>query len=211
MKLLRLENGRLVEVANLTRLAASDCNDMVVHPDTGRAYIGSYGFDVEAGEEPAPAPLACVEPDGDAWVVAEGLHFPNGSAITPDGTTLIVTESSGKRLSAYSIQPDGSLAHPRVWADLTPNIPAGICLDASGAVWVADPVNQGVMRVLEGAGAVDWIGSPRPVYACELGGEEGRTLYLCTAESSNAAKTVESRTGRIEAIEVDVPRAGLTD
>lgn len=210
-RLLRLDNGRLGEVADLSPYSTFHCNDMVVHPETGRAYIGNYGFDPESGEDPTPTTLVCVEPDGEAWVVVDGMHFPNGSVITPDGRTLIVAESFGQRLTAYTIEPDGSLSEPRVWADLSPNVPDGICLDAAGAVWVADPVNEGVMRVLEGAGPVEWIGISRGAYACELGGEDGRTLYVCTSESSNPEQSVELRSGRIEAIDVDVPRAGLAD
>ncbi len=206
-RLMRVENGRLTEVARLAPYVSSDCNDMAIHPVTGRSYIGNFGFDLEGGGDPRPTTLVCVEPEGDAWVVAENLHFPNGCVITPDGRTLIVAESFGYRLSAYAIEQDGSLSDPRVWADLQPNVPDGICLDASGAVWVADPVNEGVMRVLEGVGPVEWIPFDRGAYACELGGEDGRTLFVCTAETSVAEQTVRLHTGRIEAVEVDVPRA----
>jgi sugar lactone lactonase YvrE len=203
-KLLRLDPAGLVEVADLSALASFHCNDMVVDA-LGRAYIGNFGFDMDAGAEPTSTSLVCVEPDGEAWVVVEELLFPNGSVITDDGHTIVVAESFGQRLSAYSIQPDGSLTDSRVWADLRPNVPAGICLDADGAIWVADPISGGVIRVIQGAGPVDWIPTGRGAYACVLGGEDGRTLYVCTADSSNPARTLETRTGRIDAVRVDVP------
>ena len=206
-KLLRLDPGGLVEVADLSELAPFHCNDMVVD-DVGRAYIGNYGFDVDAGAEPTSTTLVCVDPDGEAWVAIEQLLFPNGSVITDGGHTLVVAESFGQRLSAYAILPDGSLADGRVWADLRPNVPDGICLDAAGAIWVADPINNGVMRVIEGAGPVEWIPTGRGAFACVLGGSDGRTLYVCTADSSDPAKTVSLRSGRIEATRVDVPAAG---
>jgi sugar lactone lactonase YvrE len=203
-KLLRLDPQGLVAVADLSASASFHCNDMVV--DThGRAYIGNFGFDVDAGDEPTSTSLMCVEPDGEAWVVVEQLLFPNGSVITEDGGTLIVAESFGQRLSAYSIQPDGSLTESRVWADLRPNVPDGICLDSEGAIWVADPISCGLMRVVEGAGTVDWIPTGRSAYACVLGGSDGRTLFVSTADSSNPARTVESRSGRIETVRVEVP------
>ena len=205
-KLLRLDPGGLVEVADLSELAPFHCNDMVVDAQ-GRAYIGNYGFDIDAGAEPTSTTLVCVDPDGDAWVAVEQLLFPNGSVITDGGHTLVIAESFGQRLSAYAIQPDGSLGTGRVWADLRPNVPDGICLDADGAIWVADPINDGVMRVIEGAGPVDWIATGRGAYACVLGGSDGRTLYICTADSSDPAKTLGLRTGRIEATRVDVPAA----
>lgn len=209
-RLLRLENGRLTEVAKLGPMVVSDCNEMVVHPVTGRTYVGNFGFDLEMGDDPAPTTLVCVEPDGDAWVVLENLHFPNGLVITPDGHTLLVAESFGQRISAYTIEADGSLSDPRVWAELAPNVPAGMCLDEAGAVWVADPVNEGVMRVFEGTGPVEWVSISRGCYACELGGDEGRTLFVCTAESSSRTETIELHSGRIESVEVDVPRAEIT-
>jgi sugar lactone lactonase YvrE len=208
-KLLRLDEGKQVVVADLTELTGFHCNDMVVHPVTGRAYIGNYGFDLDGGEEPTSTTLVCVEPNGEAWVVVEGLYLPNGCAITPDGRTIVVAESFGRRLSGYDIGTDGSLSNPRVWADLRPNVPDGICLDAEGSFWVADPVNSGVMRVREGIGSVEWIPTRQSAYACELGGSDGKTLYVCTAETSEPAQAVELKTGRIEAVAVDVPGAAF--
>ena len=202
--LLRLDPGGLVRVADLSDLAPFHCNDMVVD-GTGRAYVGNFGFDIDGGAEPTSTTLVCVEPDGEAWVVADQLLFPNGSVITDGGHTLVVAESFGQRLSAYTIEPDGSLSNPRVWADLRPNVPDGICVDADGAIWVADPINHGVMRVLQGAGPVDWIPTGRRAYACVLGGADGRSLFVCTGASSNPARTLQDRTGRIEVVRVDVP------
>ena len=202
--LLRLDPGGLVRVADLSDLAPFHCNDMVVDGH-GRAYVGNFGFDIDGGAEPTSTTLVCVEPDGEAWVVADQLLFPNGSVITDGGHTLVVAESFGQRLSAYTIESDGSLSNPRVWADLRPNVPDGICVDADGAIWVADPINHGVMRVIQGAGPVDWIPTGRRAYACVLGGSDGRSLFVCTADSSNPARTLQDRTGRIEVVRVDVP------
>ena len=205
--LLRLDEGGLVTVCDLSRFSPHPWNELVVDPD-GRAYVGCFGHDIEAGDEPAGAPLVCVEPDGEAWVVVDRMLFPNGSVVVdgPDGRTLIVAETWGQRLSAYDLLPDGSAARPRVWADLRPNVPDGLAVDAEGAVWVADPVLRGLMRVVEGVGAVEWIPTgDHAAYACTLGGSDGRTLYVCTSETSNPSRTVRERSGRIEAVRVDVP------
>ena len=207
-KLQRLDPEGLVDVADLSPLAAFHCNDLAVD-DQGRAYVGNYGFDIDAGAEATSTNLICVEPDGEAWVVAEQLLFPNGMVIADGGRTLVVAESFGQRLSAYDLNDDGSLANPRVWADLRPNVPDGICLDAAGGIWVADPVNQGVMRVVQGAGPVDWIPTSRKPYGCALGGDDGRTLYICTAESSDYHKTIDLCSGRIEAVRVDIGAPGV--
>jgi sugar lactone lactonase YvrE len=37
------------------------------------------------------------------------MFFPNGMVITPDGATLIVAETVGRRLTAFDIEPDGAL------------------------------------------------------------------------------------------------------
>jgi len=118
-RLLRLDHGgpdgaRLSVVADLSALATFHCNDMVVAAD-GRAYVGNFGFDLDAGESPRPATLVMVEPDGAAAIVAEEMRFPNGTVITPDGRTLIVGESVAGCLTAFTIEPDGTLSNRRLW------------------------------------------------------------------------------------------------
>ncbi len=205
-QVVRLEGRTPVVHADLRPFFEHSANEMVVD-ETGRAFVGTFGFDVEGGDAPEPAPLVCVEPDGTAWVVAEGLQFPNGSVIADNGGTLLVAESFAQRITAYEIRLDGSLRNPRVWADLRPNVPDGMCLDASGAVWVADPVSQGVMRVDGSSGALDWIETSQPAYGCALGGSDGRTLFISTAAASEPEQCREERTGRIEATKVSVPGA----
>ncbi len=203
-QVLRLE-GRTVKVhADLRPFFEHNANEMVV-TDAGRAYVGTFGFDIDGGDSPAPAPLVCVELDGTAWIVADGLQFPNGAVVADNGATLLVAESYGQRISAYDLQPDGSLTNPRVWGELKPNVPDGMCIDAEGAVWVADPVSQGVMRVQRGVGSVEWIDTSQPAYGCVLGGTDGRTLFIATSESSEPDRSVQMRSGRIEATKVDVP------
>ncbi|MCD9622356.1 SMP-30/gluconolactonase/LRE family protein [Rhabdothermincola salaria] len=199
--------GTTTPIAALDAFAAHPWNDMAVTTD-GRAYIGEFGHDPLGDGAPDGARLVCVEPDGEAWVVAEDLLFPNGAAVLEraDGVTLLVAETFGQRISAYDVQADGSLARPRVWADLRPNVPDGMCLDVEGALWVADPVNEGVMRVVESVGAVAWVPFPgRSPYGCALGGSDGHTLYVCTGASTNPARTITERRGRVEALRVEVP------
>ncbi|HEY6531944.1 MAG TPA: SMP-30/gluconolactonase/LRE family protein [Acidimicrobiales bacterium] len=207
--LLRLDGATLTTVCDLSRFSPHPWNDLVVDRD-GRAYVGGFGHDVEAGDEPAGGPMVCVEPDGEAWVVIDRLLFPNGAIVvdTADGRALVVSETYGQRLSAYDVLPDGSAARPRLWADLRPNFPSSVTLDADGAVWVADPVLKGLMRVKPGIGTVGWISTgDRGAFSCALGGSDGRTLYVCTSGTSNPTRTVRDRSGRIEAVRVDVPAA----
>lgn len=207
-KLLRLDPGGLAVHADLSALAHSHCNDMVVGPD-GRAWVGNFGFDHRQAEDPRLTCVVRVDPDGRAEVAADDMFFPNGSAITPDGRTLIVAETWGRRLTAFDISADGTLDRRRCWADLAPMVPDGICLDAEGAVWVADARGNHVQRFLQGGQVAQSVATPgRSSYACMLGGPARRTLFILTNTGSGPAMA-QKRDGRIETVEVAVPGAGL--
>ena len=207
-KLLRLEGGALKEHADMSRAAPFDCNDMVV--DTkGRAYVGNFGFDLHNAEKPRTTNMLMVTPEGQVRVVAENLMFPNGTVITPDGKTLIVGESFGAKLTAFDIAADGSLSNPRLWANITPYVPDGICLDAEGAIWVSAATGSTVIRVKEGGEISEKIKVETDTFACMLGGPNRKTLFVLTAASSNPDECKKNPTGRIEITEVDVPGAGL--
>jgi len=207
-RLLRLDPDGLAEVADLHELASHHCNDMVVDR-LGRAYVGNCGFDLIAQQPFAPAEIVLVTPDGDARVVADDLAFPNGTVITPDGHTLIVAESYGARLTAFQIEPDGSLTQRHIWAQLEQAVPDGICLDAEGAIWVASPGSGEVLRVREGGEVTHRIKMSTRAYACMLGGPQRRTLFVLTAETANPDKAKAKASSRVEIVEVDVPGAGL--
>ena len=207
-RLLRREaDGRLVQHADLSALAAFHCNDMVVD-GKGRAYVGNFGYDLLARAPLTPADLVLVEPDGSTRIVARDLAFPNGSVITPDGATLIVAETAAKRLTAFDIGADGSLSNRRLWADLGPFRPDGICLDAEGAVWASTVRGRACIRVAEGGALLDRIDTADPCIACMLGGEDRRTLYIVTGEVEAAEQALARRSSAIWQLRVEVPGAG---
>ena len=207
-RLLRLDPEGLVIVADLNHLASFHCNDMVVDKQ-GRAYIGNFGFDLSANEPVKPAEIVLVTPDGNARVVAEELYFPNGTVITPDDQTLIVAETWGNCLTAFDIEPDGTLKNRRTWAKLEDVYPDGICIDGEGAIWVAAPHPGAVIRVREGGNITHSLNVTTKPYACMLGGYDRRTLFVCTAGSFNPDEVVAHPNGKIEIIEVEIPGAGL--
>jgi sugar lactone lactonase YvrE len=209
-RLLRFDGGgaALSEVADLSALATFHCNDMVVSAD-GRAYVGNFGFDLDGGERPRPATLVAVEPDGTARIAADEMRFPNGSVITPDGRTLIVGESVAGCLTAFTIATDGTLSDRRLWAQLHGAVPDGICLDAEDAIWLACPLTNRCLRVREGGEILEEIATERQAFACMLGGEDRRTLYICTSESGPPSVTTVTRRGRIQTRRVDVAGVGL--
>lgn len=208
-RLMRMTPNGLALLADLSGLAPGFTNDMVMD-HLGRAYVGNFGFDLNGGESPKPTVLICVEPDGQARIVAEDMMFPNGAVITPDNRTLIIAETFAGRLTAFDILPNGDLANRRVFAEIPGVFADGICLDAANGIWVACATEDRIVRVAEGGKITNEIPLPgRRSYACMLGGADRRDLYICTAEEHLPEKTIVSRKGRIEMIRVDVPGAGL--
>jgi sugar lactone lactonase YvrE len=223
-KIMRREfDSSLVEHADLSSLAPWHLNDMLVD-HRGRAWVGNFGFDLMGDAKVTTTNLICVDRDGCARVAAEGLGFPNGMALTPDGSTLIVAETLMNRLSAFDVA-SGELGKRRTWAAFgdppkadevarclsQANVaPDGICLDAEGAVWVADAKEGRLIRVAEGGGILEELKTDgMGVFACMLGGDNGRTLFACVAPTFNEAEASANHRAAIWMISVDVPRAGL--
>jgi len=223
-KVLRREaDGSLAVHADLSALAPWHANDMLVDHD-GRAWVGNFGFDLTGGAPPRTTVLICVEPDGAARIAADGLGFPNGMVLTPDRKTLIVAESFASRLSAFSVS-GGSLSERRTWAAFgnPPRsadhgsalrelavAPDGICLDAEGAVWVADATHQRLLRVAEGGRILDELtAGGLGLFACMLGGDDGRTLFVCAAPTFREAEAAANHRASILMTKVGVPHAGL--
>ncbi|MGZ6020042.1 MAG: SMP-30/gluconolactonase/LRE family protein, partial [Phenylobacterium sp.] len=162
----RTAGGQIGVHADLGHIATFHCNDMVVD-SAGGAYVGNFGFDLDAAIAARGVPdvlanhptarLAYVAPDGTARVAAEDMHFPNGPVITPDGKTLILGETLAACLTAFDIGPNGDLSNRRVWAPTTPAVPDGICLDAEGAIWVANPIAPQCLRIAEGGAVLETI------------------------------------------------------
>jgi len=216
MKVLRLEAGALVVHADLEGLARHLCNDMVVDR-VGRAWVGNFGFDLDAelerrgpesvlSDHPATN-LVRVDPDGSVHLAAPQMHFPNGSVVTPDGRTLIVAETLGLRLTAFDIGADGGLANRRVWAEVGMRAPDGICLDADGNIWVANALAPECVLFAPGGEVLQVVATSQNCYACALGGEDDRDLFMLTAASSQRGVAARERTGRIETTRAGSPGA----
>ena len=212
----RWPDGRFERHADLKDYSAHLCNDMVVDAH-GRAYVGNFGFDLDAAmADRGPAGviadhpttvLALVQPDGSVSDAAPGerFSFPNGMVITPDGATVIVAETFGLRLTALDIAADGTLSNRREWAPVAPRLPDGICLDASGAVWIANPAAPECALIAPGGEVLDTVATgDLNCYACMLGGPQGRHLFMLVAppDAATAAK------GKVLVTEVGAGRAG---
>ena len=221
----RSPGGEVAEHADLSQLSKGDINDMVVDA-RGRAYVGNFGFDLMTRADPAPTELVRVDPDGWATVAADGLWFPNGTVISPDGGTLIVGETVAARYTAFAIAGDGSLTDRRVWGQMAPEppfdsfehmvaglqfAPDGCSLDAEGHIWSADAVGGRAARLAPGGEVVEAVPVPDGlgVFACQLGGDDGRTLLLCAAPDFLERRRQGAREAVLLTTTVEVPHAGL--
>jgi sugar lactone lactonase YvrE len=199
-------DGTLVPHADLSGISALGWNEVAVDP-RGNAFVNNVNFDMSGGFDfevgSTSGLIAVVRPDGTSEQVADTIAFPNGMAITPDGSTLIVAESFASLLSAFDIAPDGALSNRRVWAQFEGGAD-GISLDAEGAVWCAS--RTGALRVLEGGEITDRIDLDLMGFSCALGGPDGRTLAIVANEWHGPENIGKGpRTGRVVLTEVKVP------
>ena len=203
-KLLRREvDGTFVTCADLGGMSEHPWNE-VATDSRGNAFVNNIGFDF-AGGEPGPGFIVVVTPDGQIRQVADGVMFPNGMAVTPADSTLIVAESYGNCLTAFDIEADATLSNRRVWAPLGDGHPDGICLDAEGAVWYADVGEQHCVRVAEGGEILQTIPLDRGGFSCALGGPDLRQLFIVATVWDPTSIGVGEPTGQIQVVDVDVP------
>jgi len=203
-----LPNGRFLIVSGREAKIHDDYADLstlaplwneIVVDGRGNAYVNGSGV------------IALVTPDGRVQRVGDGGAFPNGMAVTPDNSTLILAESYARQLAAFDIAADGTLSNRRTWAALGAGVPDGICMDAEGAVWYADVPNKNCVRVQEGGKILEKVQLDRGGFACMLGGADGRTLYIVATEWRGMDKIAEvaaARTGKILTVVAPSPHAG---
>lgn len=220
----RAADGTVSQHADVSALTSGHLNDMVVDR-RGFAYAGNFGFDLMNRDEPAAAALVRIDPDGGASVAAEDLWFPNGMVIT-DGGTLVVAETFAARFTAFQIQEDGALIDRHVWAQVQPSPepadtetmlgavtfgPDGCALDAEEHIWAANALAGALCRVAPGGEIVEEISMPEGlgVFACGLGGGDGRTLIACAAPDFYEKARSAAREAVLLTTTVEVPHAGL--
>ncbi len=208
-------DGSACPYADLSRFGVQGWNDIVVD-GRGNVYVTSIGFGFLAGEAPEAGMIVLVTPDGTGRQVAGDLEFPNGMVVTPDNSTLIISESFASRLTVFDISADGSLSNRRVWAEgLAPD---AICLDADGAIWVGTPstgddgfLRGAVVRIREGGEVLSRVDHDRPIFGCALGGPDRRTLFLLAAEwrgTDQVADVIAARTGQVLTTQAPAPGIG---
>jgi sugar lactone lactonase YvrE len=196
---LRYDGDTITTVVDLSDIAPASLGDMVVD-EAGRAFVGSQAR--EGGV------VVRIDPDDSVSVVADDLDFPNGMVVTPEGT-LIVAESTGRRLTEFTIDASGVLSDRRVFADALDGPPDGITLDVQGGVWTSLTLTHHFQRITRGGTVTDTIDmGDRSAIACTLGGPERRTLFLLSATDSYPDRLVGTKLSRVDALIVDIPGAG---
>jgi sugar lactone lactonase YvrE len=213
-RLYRLEPDGVVVHADLAAVCPWQCNDMIVAAE-GTAYVTHFGYDMWGGTTAfRPAPLIRVKPDGRVDTVADDLLCPNGIALSADGRTLYVAEPGGSRISRFTVARDGSLGDREVFAEIAPVAgqqyapPDGICLDAAGAVWAAEPIGKRILRIEAGGRVTSEITFAQHPLAVALGGPDRRTLFVCCSEQISKPHRAPQPQGTIRTLAVTVPGSG---
>jgi sugar lactone lactonase YvrE len=206
-RLLKLIEGQLSLYADLSNIAVGTIDDMVID-GVGRAYVGDLGFDLPPPpERGVPGRIILVTPDCQTRVVAEGLRFPNGIAISDDHTRLVVAEMDGECLAEYGMEADGGLHLSRRLP--CAKDPDGICLDRDGAVWVASFSEDAFVRIARDGQEQQRISVPgRRAIACTLGGSDRRSLFCLSAATTYEALREGKSSARIDVVDVETPGSG---
>jgi sugar lactone lactonase YvrE len=200
-QVLRYDGESVTVLADLARLVPANLGDMVVD-GRGRAYVGSQAR--HGGV------IVKIDPDNRCAVVASDLAFPNGMVVTAGGDTLIVAESTGRRLTSFDIKDDGTLCNRRSFAEGLDGPPDGITLDAEGGIWASMTLAHQFERIVHGGEVTDRINmGERTAIACTLGGPDRRTLFLLSSTDAYPQRLIGTKLSRLDAVTVDVPGAGL--
>jgi sugar lactone lactonase YvrE len=206
-RLMTYADGRLSLYADLSGIASGTIDDMIID-GLGRAYVGDLGFDMPPPpDRGAPGRIILVMPDGAARVVAEGLRFPNGIAVSADNSRLVVAEMDGACLADYDIEPNGDLKFRGRFGSM--KSPDGICLDQQGAVWVAAFEEDAFIRLDRSGRELQRIEVPgRRALACTLGGAERKTLFCLSAATSYEELRQRKSSSRIDVVDVEIAGTG---
>jgi sugar lactone lactonase YvrE len=200
-QILRYDGDTVDVLADLSDVVPANLGDMVID-DAGHVFVGSQAR--------SGGVIVRIDADGRSTVVAEDLDFPNGMVVTPDQGTLVVAESTGRRLTAFTIATDGALTDQRMFADGLSGPPDGLAVDAEGGVWASMTLAHEFQRIVDGGHVTDRVVTDgRAAIACALGGPEGRTLFLLSSTDAYPERLVGTKASRIDALMVDVPAPGV--
>ena len=166
-------------------------NDVVVH-DSGAIYFTDppWGLrDLTEGKELPFQGVYRLDRDGRLHLEVDDFEHPNGLAFSPDQRVLYIGDDARGHVRAFDVQPDGSLAYGRLFAEtplpetLDPEDgpPDGMKVDSAGHLYVT---SIGGIWVFDATGkALGVIAVPEQPANLAWGDGDWRTLYI-TARTS---------------------------
>lgn len=138
-----------------------------------------------------------------------GYIITNGPALSPDGRTLYHTDTLARRIVAFDLAPDGSLARRRTFIEHAgTGHPDGMAVDADGHLWVAVFGGWRIDRYDPQGRKVDEVRFPcANVTKPAFGGADLRTVYATTARKGldQAELTRQPLAGALFSFRVDAP------
>jgi sugar lactone lactonase YvrE len=193
-------DGRQTVHADLSDLEKHPTNELLVDEDGG-AYLGSFGYDIYADAPLVPAVVYRIDPDGTVALAADGFDFPNGTVILPGTRTLVVAHSFRPELTAFDIEPDGTLTRRRVWASLPEGTTTdGTAVDSQGRIWVSALQTSEFLRVSEGGEITYRLAVPdRLAVDVVVDDRDDDVVYLATSNHIQPAETTV-KLGAIERV-----------
>lgn len=205
-KLFAWDGSDLTEYADLGEQTPYPINDLVIS-ENDHAYVGGWGYDMLGGADAVNSPLYHLNSETKVTMSSGQLAFPNGCVVLPNQEALIVAESNARRLSKFRINKQGNLSDQELVAEMSDVVPDGICQDEAAGIWVSSPETHCVVRLTLDGARTHQIDCERKPYACALGGRDGRTLFVMTADTIDPATCLANRDAAIECCEA--PYRGL--
>lgn len=116
-----------------------------------------------------------LRPDGSAEIVAEGLKFPNGVALSADEAFLFCAQTSGADVMRFAVLPDGKLGPGERYGPMLGKLQEaggaqvamadlgytdGVGLDAEGNLWVCLPAANKVVAITPALEVITVIDDP---------------------------------------------------
>lgn len=138
-----------------------------------------------------------LRPSGELRRLEVDLTFPNGVALTPDGTGLYVLVSDPKRpvIMKYDVnRADATVSNGRVFFDAAPlaakglpGLPDGMKVDVKGDLWFGGP--GGILVLSPEAKHLATLRTNVPTANCAWGDADGSSLYICSQHRLLRIKT----------------------
>jgi sugar lactone lactonase YvrE len=158
----------------------------------GRYWLGTF----EITETKPDAAFYRVSPSGDLSLADGGFIVCNGPSFSPDNRTLYFSDSVGRRIFAYDLDPSGNLSRRRTFHQFSADdgMPDGLAVDSEGHLWCALYGAGKVVRFSPAGEIALSLSAPvANVTSLCFGGPDLRTLHLTTGWSSGTTEATKQQ------------------